>query len=91
LALGSFFMVLGRELTRFCVLRCSSASITSVSVLSPRSCQDHQTDPLENPLLAHSDLYLIHFPKFAVEGGGIAKVWAEFEALKEEGLAKSVS
>nr|XP_031858293.1 uncharacterized protein CI109_006264 [Kwoniella shandongensis]KAA5525365.1 hypothetical protein CI109_006264 [Kwoniella shandongensis] len=36
------------------------------------------------------DLYLIHFPRAADNGGGIAKVWKSFEQLKRDGRARSI-
>ncbi len=36
------------------------------------------------------DLYLIHFPRFAEQGGGIKKVWRQFEEIKRSGRARSI-
>jgi len=41
--------------------------------------------------VSYLDLYLVHTPKCLKVGGGLETVWREFEALKQEGLVRSVS
>jgi diketogulonate reductase-like aldo/keto reductase len=55
-----------------------------------RSVRDTLVESLTKLRLAYVDLFLIHSPLWFSEPGRLKEVWKQVEALKKEGLARSI-
>jgi diketogulonate reductase-like aldo/keto reductase len=63
---------------------------TKVSVEEGRSMEEAFSTSLKKLQLAYVDLYLIHSPWWSRGDEDLQKAWAEMEAIKESGRARSI-
>ncbi|KAK8849836.1 hypothetical protein IAR55_005172 [Kwoniella newhampshirensis] len=80
----------GAALTKTPVERGSLYITSKYDALNGTSVEDEFHQTISELGVDYLDLYLIHFPRAADNGGGIAKVWRSFEKLKKDKKVKSI-